>query len=444
MKKLFLLLFALIFAVTALSGCGPKAENEGGAEAAETAIPTEAAPGVTLKTALEGVKCYCRLTYGGQEQDAFADPVPGEETAEEYQTVFRSYTGTIVYFYTDKTTGATRIVEYVPMLDIESEAGSFDLFEYLGREADPKPTEAPAEPESRFVFQPKVCSSFMRDVFGDVMCDTWFELVDAVMAGEDTFACPDQDTYDWVMGQFPKLCFPILDELIDYAYDREHSVKDGKASFTRLVPPEEAAARIDEFAKQIEDILNKTMRTDYSDLEKALALYVYFSDTYYYDWDTYEKTYETYVDYTSTYRFFKTGMGICGEIAPAYSYLLMQAGVDATDMMGGDHEWSFVRINGRYYHIDPTFVISDRGSLAYFMMTDEQRGENGYSKDLYKIVSHYSEDHPHSDYTADDDTFSPIWSCSFDKFLPDEDKLICLKLAEGQEPDYIEFDYKGF
>ena len=69
--------------------------------------------------------------------------------------------------------------------------------------------------QSSYVFQPKVCSVWLEEVFGETMCETWFNLVDAVMAGEDTFACPDQDTYDWVMGQFPIRCFPVLTELID-------------------------------------------------------------------------------------------------------------------------------------------------------------------------------------------------------------------------------------
>ena len=139
--------------------------------------------------------------------------------------------------------------------------------------SDSRSTEAMTVPESAYVFQPKVCSVFMKEVFGETMCETWYHLVDAVMAGEDTFACPDQHTYDWVMGQFPRRCFPVLTDLIDYAWDRSHSVKNGVASFTWLVSREEAAVRIAEFAHQIEGILNETLRDDDTDFEKALALY---------------------------------------------------------------------------------------------------------------------------------------------------------------------------
>ncbi|MBR0082177.1 MAG: hypothetical protein IJP98_05515 [Clostridia bacterium] len=300
-------------------------------------------------------------------------------------------------------------------------------------------------PHSHYTFRPLVCSVYLEEIFGKDMCDAWANLVAAVMAGEDTFACKDQHTYDWVMGQFPERCFPVLTELIDYAWDREHSVIDGVASFTYLVPREEAAARIAEFAAQIEGILNEVLEDDYSDLEKALALYDYFARTYEYDYETYWKMYEAYVDYTSSYRFFQTGIGICHEISSAYSYLLMQAGVEATIMMGSDHQWSYVRINGQNYHIDPTFVLDSDRSLSYFLMTDEQREYNGYGKEEYVIVSNYSQDHPHPDYVADDDTFRPLWDKNFETFFHDTHTILCRDMSEDDCTwSYFEFDYAGY
>ena len=148
-----------------------------------------------------------------------------------------------------------------------AETAAPEITEKTPAEADPE-TEEPAttedcgvneekaEESSHYSFQPKVCSSYMTELFGETMTETWFHLVDAVMAGEETFACQDTFTYDWVMGQYPDKCFPVLPELIDYCYDRDHPVVDGMASFTYLVSKEEAAARIAEFAALIEDILN--------------------------------------------------------------------------------------------------------------------------------------------------------------------------------------------
>ncbi|MBO4831641.1 MAG: transglutaminase domain-containing protein [Oscillospiraceae bacterium] len=468
MKRLLCMIIAVFIVFAALPGCGPDSGTADVPDPQEdqSAVPSEntetddtyggqSGTEITKDMALEGVGNYCRLAYGwtgGDDDGSYL--TSGDETDSEHTLIFRSYTGTVVTFFIEKAGGSTRITEYVPILGTETEAGTIDLFDYIGIEVPdvtygpddpPEQPDAPPKKESHYVFTPKVCSVFMEEVFGEIMCETWYNLVDAVMAGEDTFACPDQYTYDWVMGQFPRRCFPILPELIDYAYDRSNSVVDGVASFTYLVSPEEAAARIAEFGELVEGILNEVLEDDYSDMEKALALYDYFSKTYIYDYETADLMYVTAPDYTSPYRLLTTGTGICSEISPAYSYLLMQTGVEATTVMGGNHEWSYVRINGNEYHIDPTFALSDPGTLCYFMMTDEQRDYTGYGRDEYVYVSLYSEDNPHPDYAADDDTFSPLWDyCYLDEILADDDTIRSWHYAPDWEMEFSYFSYAGF
>ena len=89
---------------------------------------------ITADMAYEGVNNYCHSAY--EWSAAKDDPdimylQMGEETDSEFQVIFRSYTGAFVYFYVDKTSGATRIVEKVPSLNVEDEAGTIDLFDYL-------------------------------------------------------------------------------------------------------------------------------------------------------------------------------------------------------------------------------------------------------------------------------------------------------------------------
>ena len=55
----------------------------------------------------------------------------GEETDSEYQVIFRSYTGSFVYFYVDKSSGVTRLIEFVPNLDIREEVGTINIYDYL-------------------------------------------------------------------------------------------------------------------------------------------------------------------------------------------------------------------------------------------------------------------------------------------------------------------------
>ena len=57
-----------------------------------------------------------------------------EETDSAYLVVFRSYTGAFVNFYVDKASGTTRMVEKVPSLNIEEDAGTIELFDYLEKE----------------------------------------------------------------------------------------------------------------------------------------------------------------------------------------------------------------------------------------------------------------------------------------------------------------------
>ena len=87
--------------------------------------------------AYEGVNNYCQKEYDwsvAQENPDMMYLTMGEETDSAYQVVFRSYTGACVHFYVNKTSGTTRIVEKVPSLHVEEEAGTIELFDYLDEE----------------------------------------------------------------------------------------------------------------------------------------------------------------------------------------------------------------------------------------------------------------------------------------------------------------------
>ena len=92
---------------------------------------------ITAEMAYEGVSNYCHSAYDWSVAEVNPSMMyveMGEETESEYQVVFRSYTGAFVYFYVEKTSGTTRMVEYVPALDIKEEAGVIDIFDYVEKE----------------------------------------------------------------------------------------------------------------------------------------------------------------------------------------------------------------------------------------------------------------------------------------------------------------------
>ena len=89
---------------------------------------------ITKEMAYEGVSNYCHSAYDWSIAEDNPDIMTlemGEETDSAYQVVFHSYTGAFVYFYVDKASGSTRMVEYVPTLDIKNDAGTINLFDYI-------------------------------------------------------------------------------------------------------------------------------------------------------------------------------------------------------------------------------------------------------------------------------------------------------------------------
>ena len=89
---------------------------------------------ITEEMAYEGVSNYCHSAYDWTVAEDNPDIMTlemGEETDSAYQVVFRSYTGALVYFYVNKVSGSTRMVEYVPNLDIKNDAGTINLFDYI-------------------------------------------------------------------------------------------------------------------------------------------------------------------------------------------------------------------------------------------------------------------------------------------------------------------------
>ena len=90
--------------------------------------------GISARMALEGVSNYCHNEFdwsAAQDNPSIMYVAMGDSTETEYKVVFRSYTGALTYFYINKASGSTRMVEFVPALNIESEAGSINLRDYL-------------------------------------------------------------------------------------------------------------------------------------------------------------------------------------------------------------------------------------------------------------------------------------------------------------------------
>ena len=133
------IIFPFVFVALLLCSCHNSKTNQANDPDSQTemqnsqsANPSEGK--ITAEMAYEGVSNYCHKEYDwsvAEENPDIMYLTMGEESDSAFQVVFRSYTGAFVHFYVDKTSGTTRMVEKVPSLDVEEDAGTIELFDYL-------------------------------------------------------------------------------------------------------------------------------------------------------------------------------------------------------------------------------------------------------------------------------------------------------------------------
>ena len=126
--------FTFLFLVLFLCSCR---NNKAGVTQSSDAQTEDTLRTITADMAYEGINNYCHSTYDwsmAKDNPDIMYLTMGEETDSAYQVVFRSYTGAFVHFYVDKTSGTTRIVEKVPSLNVEEDAGTIDLFDYIDKQ----------------------------------------------------------------------------------------------------------------------------------------------------------------------------------------------------------------------------------------------------------------------------------------------------------------------
>ena len=115
------IVFCVLLAVSLLCSCGNDSSKSK----------------ITAEMAYEGVNNYCHSAYDwsiAEENPSIMGIEMGEETDSTYQVVFRSYTGALVNFYVNKASGITRMVEYVPTMNIKEDAGTINLYDYLKKD----------------------------------------------------------------------------------------------------------------------------------------------------------------------------------------------------------------------------------------------------------------------------------------------------------------------
>lgn len=278
--------------------------------------------------------------------------------------------------------------------------------------ASSETTQAP-EP---FKFNPHIHTSLISEVFKDEWWDSFYNMCDAMREGKDTFKCLDEECFKMCTNEimigtyFPAACTLVVGD----------GFKDGVGKLKYKMDKDKFIERQRAFEEEIERMLNEAIRTDYSEFEKVMGLYVYVCKNFRYD---YEPLDGQGIDDFSDYACLTKKNGICCEVAGAFTYLLLQAGLEATPFEGngdaGYHAWVYVIVGGKGYFCDPTWGLHGTMpqadlSLQYFMQTENERIVDGFNKESIRSdIIRVFVDEIKTGFPADDETFNPLHDFCF-------------------------------
>lgn len=302
-----------------------------------------------------------------------------------------------------------------------------------------EPEEQPEEKESHYVYNMRAVSSFVKNSGYENIEVYWNDFLDAVVEGRTSFQCPDMDTYRYVQMELIMWYLPGADEWIDLP--DQPKFKDGTVSFSYKISDEEREEKLEQIKTVTESVLNEVFEDDYTDFEKAMALYLYFVNNYTYleDMDS----------WGGIMRVLTKHYGICDEFSRAYSYLLVQAGVeDAGTVSDIGHKWSFIKIGENYYHVDTTWGLG-HNNLSYFMMTTKQRMDTTGDRmeDVYmNLMREYQ--FGEIGFPSEDDTFSVFWNTDSKVEWNREEKMIYVRVPDHYNGRQVwrihEVSYEGY
>ena len=304
----------------------------------------------------------------------------------------------------------------------------------VGTTAQSSVPETSADPEPEKIgFDPHVHTRLMDEAVKDEWWDSFDNMCDAMRAGEDTFECVDEEAYKWctdegVIGNyFPAACTVVV----------AGGYKDGVGKLKYNMDKDKFLAREKAFEEEVAGILNDAVRSDYSEFEKIISIYEYMVTHFSYDYDDIDGM---EIDDFSTYACLMSKKGICCEIASAYSYLLNQVGVDATEFGDITHAWTYVVCGGKGYFCDVTWGLQETEgveyTMRYFMQTDEDRIADGFDKDEFKPSPLWvlRSDYDKSRFVVTDRTFEPLHNGVY-KGL-DRDRKVVLYTEDGVAKEF--------
>lgn len=283
-------------------------------------------------------------------------------------------------------------------------------------------------------FNPHVYSAKLAGSVDEDCWQAFYNLCDALRKGEDSFECKSEEAYLWatdaatLLKFFPAACAQVEQK------DSKGKIpfKNGVAKINYLTSPGDFVKREKEFEDRVVEDLNRYVKSSYSDFEKCVALYDYVTSEY-----TYNDDWDIPSDSGADYYAFMNRKGICGELGGIYAYMLLQVGVDALTISCFEdicHSWTYVTIDGKSYHTDPTWGLRNEYTgkkmyFTYFMMTDGERAADGAKMDelAISVLPGYWIKDSGKDFSATDDRYCELRFGTFSRMDTEKNILYYLK-----------------
>lgn len=151
-------------------------------------------------------------------------------------------------------------------------------------------------------------------------------------------------------------------------------------------------ASVDYLRHEYTRILDEIIRPGDNDVDKMIAVYTYFAQRFAYDYSfDPELGKDIYV-----FDALQNGLGVCHTFARACRFALAQLGIETCEGRGvadngAWHEWFLAKLNGEWYHFDPTFEngVNCGTGLEFFGMDDEARKTRDIGPDEPYLVGVY-------------------------------------------------------
>jgi transglutaminase/protease-like cytokinesis protein 3 len=254
----------------------------------------------------------------------------------------------------------------------------------------PKPTPTPAPTSTptptpvidKLTIDHQRLMPIYNKVYGNYAVRVYHKIVTAYLNYETRCYCKNEKIANDALKIIYK-CFPLF--VSDTKLNTDSSNKK-YLSWSYTVSKTEHQQIISNFEKRINQYRSGLTLHD-SDVIFAIQLCRTISENCNYDFA--QKTNGTkdangYLNDISAYYILMNNTGKCGAYADAYVYLLNQSKINSLNVVGIDanvaqtrvgssHEWVLLKLDGKYYYVDPTWESTKSDKLYWFGFTSRFR-----------------------------------------------------------------------